>query len=79
MDTISLIIVTAFLNAIITGIIANLIFYRYQKKIEDTFARSMLEYQTKFVRNHEKTVETLDTVYKKFAEFESSFSKILLI
>ena len=77
MDTIATIVVTAFINIIITGIVSNLIFLRYQKKIENTFAKSMLEYQTKFVRNHEKMVETLETIYQEYSEFRLETTNFL--
>jgi len=50
-----------------------MIFLRYQKKIENSFATSLFEHQTKFVRNHEKMVETLETLYKKYEVFVSHY------
>lgn len=70
MNEIAIIIITAFANAAVTAVISNLVFLRYKKEIENSFAQSLFEYQTKFVRNHEKTVETLDTLYKKYAALQ---------
>lgn len=77
MDTIATIIVTAFINVIITGVVSNFIFLRYQKKIESTFAKSMFEYQTKYVRNHEKMVETLETVYQRYSELRIELNNLM--
>jgi hypothetical protein len=65
MDTIATIIVTAFINIAITGIVSNLIFYRYQKRIEGEFARQKYIYETKLSKGYAKTVEILDNVYRK--------------
>lgn len=73
-NNIALIIVTAFINLAVS----NFIFYRYQKKIEDSFARSMLEYQTKFIRNHEKMVETLEVIYQKFSELRLETNRYIM-
>lgn len=72
-NNIALIIVTAFINLAVS----NYIFFRYQKKIEDSFAKSMLEYQTKFVRNHEKRTEALEILYSKYKAFIDYLFKIL--
>jgi len=73
MDTISIIILTAVINAFVTGAIGGIIIYRIQKKIDNTY----FQQQTKFVRNHEKTAEALDNIYKKYTDFEGSFSKVI--
>jgi len=62
MDTLSIIILTAVINAIVTGTIGGIILYRIQKRIDNSY----FEYQTKFSLNHPKTVETLKTLYQKF-------------
>ena len=67
-ENIALIIITAFINLAVSSFI----FYRYQKKVEDSFARSMLEYQTKFVKNYEKTIEILETLHKKYVIFSDA-------
>jgi hypothetical protein len=66
MDVIATVIATAFFNIIITSIVSTFIFYRYQKKIENSFAKSFLQYQTKFVRNHQKRVEALEALYNAY-------------
>lgn len=71
--SIALIIITAFINLAVS----NIVFYRYQKKIEDSFAKSMLEYQTKFVRNHEKRTEALEILYSKYKAFTDYFFDML--
>lgn len=78
MDTISLIIITAFATTIINGIVSNFIFLRYQKKIEESFVKSKLEFETKFIRNHEKLVQTLETIYQKYSEFRLEATRCLL-
>jgi hypothetical protein len=88
MDTLAIILVTAFINIVVSSIVSNLIFYRYQKKIDDLYNKQMeefrkrLEYvnyekQIKFTKNYERTVETLDILYKKFVDFSVGFSYIL--
>lgn len=67
MNELAILIITAFVNAAVTGVISNLVFLRYKTEIENSFAQSLFEYQTKFVRNHEKMVVALDTIYKKYA------------
>ena len=65
MDTIAIIIFTAFANIIITSIVSNLIFYRYQKKIDATIQKSLFEHQIKFSRIYPKTLEVLETYNQK--------------
>lgn len=77
MNDIALIIVMAFINIVVTRIISNLIFLRYQKMVEDSFAKSYLEYQTKFVRNHEKQVGALELLCKNYGEFGNAFIEAL--
>ena len=74
MNNIALIIVTAFINLAVS----NFLFLRYQKKIESTFIKSVFEYQTKFTRNHEKTVETLETIYQKFQELQVKVNRNIM-
>jgi hypothetical protein len=80
MDTIATIIVTAFINIIITGIVTNLIFYRYQKRIEESFSEKLeqfrhglqklsTEHHVKFSRNYPKTVEVLETYNQRLYEY----------
>lgn len=76
MDTIATIVVTAFLNIIITGIVSNFIFYRFQKKIENTFAKSMLEYQARLTRNFPKTLDTLEMLIGKYNIFKESLLQL---
>lgn len=72
-NNIALIIVTAFINLAVSIFV----FYRYQKKIDDTYAKSMLAYQTKYVRNQEKTVETLQILYQKVVLYSIEFNDII--
>jgi hypothetical protein len=72
-NSIALIIVTAVINLAIS----NFVFLRYQKKIENSFAKSLFEHNTKFLRSHEKAVETLDNLFKKYVDFETSMRKTL--
>jgi len=72
-DTIATIIFTAFANIIITGIVSNLIFFRYQKRIENTFAKSSFEHQTKFAQLYAKRAETLANLYQKFMAYKAEF------
>jgi DNA-binding transcriptional regulator/RsmH inhibitor MraZ len=85
MDIISTIIVTAFLTITINSIVSILVFSRYQKSIELSFAKQLEEFkanlqytnfeqQTKFVRSHQKRVETLDTLCHQFGEFSKEIT-----
>jgi len=69
MDTLSIIILTAVINAFVTAAIGGIVLYRIQKKIDNSY----FEHQTKFVRNHQKQVETLETLYQKFLIFADRF------
>jgi hypothetical protein len=82
---IALIIVTAFINLAVS----NFIFYRYQKKIENSFAekletfranlqKSSTEHQVKFSRNYPKTLEVLETYHHKLQEFSQFFHQVHL-
>ena len=86
MDTIATIIVTAFLTSLITGIVSNFIFLRYQKKVEASFAKQLEEFranlqysnfeqQIKFARLHEKRVQTLEALYQKYKIFRDTLYK----
>ncbi|HKJ80295.1 MAG TPA: hypothetical protein VKA10_12200 [Prolixibacteraceae bacterium] len=77
MDTISTIFVTAFINVFITGFVSSVVFFRYQKRIEETMAKSLFEYETKFSRNHEKKVETLEELFQKYSDFRIKFNRYL--
>jgi len=77
MDTIGLIILTAFINIVVTSIVSNMIFLRYQKKIENSFATLLFEHQTKFVRNYEKSVETLEMLNKKYVIFSDTLNNLI--
>jgi hypothetical protein len=80
MDDITLIIVTAFLNAAVsTGI-----FLRVQKNIELSFdqklekfkadlQKEVNEHQVKFSRTYPKTMEVLETITNKFRDFVKAF------
>jgi hypothetical protein len=85
MDTIAIIIVTAFVNIVISSIVSTLIFYRVQKKTELSFAKKLEEFranlqysnfeqQTKFARLHAKRMEVLETWFQKFREFEDALN-----
>ena len=82
MDTITAVIVTAFLNlAISTGV-----FLRVQKNIELSFAKQLeafktelqkdvIEHQVKFSRSYPKTMEVLETFTEQFKHYVSVFQK----
>jgi len=78
------VVLTVVLTAICTGIIV----FRYQKgveqqlflirkEIDERFDKAMLEYQTKFVRNHEKTAETIETLYRMYSDFRLGMTATL--
>ncbi len=71
--TISIIILTAVINALVTGIIAGIAIYRIQKKIDHSY----FQQQTRFVKSFEKMSETLETIYKKFTEFKLGLVRYL--
>jgi len=77
MDTTEIILLTALVNIIITGLISGIAVYRIQRKIDDGFQRSAFEHQTKFAINHAKTVETLQTLYKKLSDYYESFDYLI--
>lgn len=71
--TLSIIVLTAVINALVTGVIAGIIIYRIQKKID----HSHFQQQTKFVKSYEKMTETLEAIYKKFTEFKLGLVRYL--
>lgn len=88
MDT-KLLIQTAVVDFLVTGILIGVLIYYIQHEIKKPFDEHMEEFkanlqrlnfeqQTKFVRNHEKMVETLETIYKSFSDFSTSTSKLLI-
>jgi len=87
MNIIATIILTAFITSVITGIVSNFVFLRYQKRVEISFAEQLEEFrtklqlsnfekQTKFVRNHEKAVATLENLFKKYADVKLKLASI---
>jgi hypothetical protein len=76
-DTIATIVVTAFVNIIITGIVSNLVFYRYQKRIDSAIAKSLFEHQTKFTQIHAKQVEALADLYQRFIVYKTDFNNMV--
>jgi hypothetical protein len=60
---------TAILTALFTGIVVFLL----QKRIENSFAQSLHEYQTKFSRTYPKTLDVLEIFIQKFNEFVSTY------
>ena len=77
MNPTEIILLTALVNVIITGLISGIAVYRIQRKIDDKFQRSAFEYQTKFTINHAKTVETLQTLYKRLSDYDESFADLI--
>lgn len=77
METTEIILLTALVNIIVTGLIGGVVVYRIQKKIDDGFQRSAFEHQTKFAINHAKTVETLQTLYKKLSDYNEDFRYLI--
>ena len=89
MDATEVILLTALVNIIITGLISGVVIYRIQRKIDSSFAEkiekmrsnlqlSNFEQQTKFARNHEKAVEVLETLLQKFIDFKMGFNHMVL-
>lgn len=66
----------AIATAITTVILSGVLLFLFQKRIEDFFARSFLVYQTKFIRNHEKLVETFERLYNLFAQYKMLYREI---
>lgn len=81
MDTFVAEIIKALPDAIATAIVTVLltggILFVFHKKIEELFARSLFVYQTKFSINHAKSVETLETLYKKFMIFNNAVEELI--
>ena len=73
MDTLSIIVLTAVINALVTGTIGGIVLYRIQKRIDNSY----YEYQTKFTINHAKSVETLKTLYQKFIAFNNALDEFI--
>jgi len=56
----------ALATAVVTILLTGGLLFLFQENIKSLFARSLFEHQTKFVLNHAKAVETLETLYQKF-------------
>lgn len=89
MDTVSVIVISALVNLLMTGLVGGVIIYRFQKDIDTSYNKQMEEFkinlqkisfeqQTKFVRNHEKMVETLETTYQRFSDYRLEINRLLL-
>ena len=63
-NSIALIIVTAFINLAIS----NFVFLHYQKKIEESFAKKIYEYQVIYSRKTPKMLEVLETICQKYVK-----------
>lgn len=68
MDTIETIILTSIVNIIITGLVGGLVIYRIQKKIDATIQKSLVEHQIKFSKIYPRTLEILETYYRKLSD-----------
>ena len=77
MDPTQAIILTTIFNVVFTSLVGGIIIYTLQKKIDATIQKSLFEHQTKFTINHTKTIETLDTLYKKFVAFYSAITDLI--
>jgi hypothetical protein len=70
----------ALATAVVTVLLAGVVLFLFQKKIEASLARSLFEYQTKFSRSFPKTVEILETYTKKVykaSRFAADFQSLL--
>ena len=66
-------ILTVILNALFTGVIVSY----FNKRLEAKFAKQMFEDQLKFKMIHEKRIETLENLYKKFVVFNKTLEKVI--
>src|SRR6266540_2226555 len=84
MNPTEIILLTALVNIIITGLISGVAVYRIQRKIDSSFAsklekfRAGLQYsnfeqQTKFAATYPKRVEALQALYEKYRTFQRAF------
>lgn len=71
MDTQSVILLSV-INLIISGLISGVVIYILQKRIDSTFQKSLIDYKIRSPKLHEKRVETLETVYKKYRSFNNN-------
>lgn len=80
MNDLPLIVLTALVNFLITGLVGGVIVDRFKKDMDDKYNRQMeefktnlqnlsFEYQTKFVRNHQREVEALENLCRKYNNF----------
>jgi hypothetical protein len=64
-------------TAILTASFTGLLLLYFQKRIENSFAKSLLEHQTKFVTLHEKQVQTLESLYRMYLSFSDKVAETL--
>ena len=69
MDQLTLSLLTIAVNALIT--------YFLLKRQENRYAKILFEDQVKFKMIHEKRVETLENLYKKFVVFNKTLEKVI--
>jgi hypothetical protein len=67
----------ALATAVVTVILSGVILFLFQERIKTSLAKSLYEHQTKFSRNYEKQVETLETLYKKYLLFDEAFTDMV--
>ncbi len=67
----------AIATAIVTVLLAGGILFIFQKKIENSFAKSLFEHQTKFSKTYKDRMETLENLYQKFTIYKVDFSHMV--
>jgi hypothetical protein len=77
MDAITTIILTAIVTALANAIVVGILVHRIQKKFEVTIQESLFEHQTKFARNHPRTLEVMETLNQKLSVYSKGFLKMV--
>jgi hypothetical protein len=61
----------------VTGIVSGLIFYRYQRNIQDRLDRQKFVFETKVGQGFVKTVETLENLHRMFGTYARAYTKVI--
>jgi len=63
----------ALATAILTAVFTGLLLFYFQKRTENSFAKSLFEYQTKYEISLPNRLKTLESLHNKFIDFVDKF------
>jgi len=90
MDTVAVIVISALVNLLVTGLVGGIIIYRFQKEMDATYTKQMEEFksslqnisfeqQVKFEKLYPKRVGTLEVLCKKYDIFSDALTGLIML